>query len=411
MSAEALGAELLAEIEEERLDKVCSLWPLIPQHSLQANANVQLLFELRTLQPSGSIYHNDNPAIDKLVDIFTPTDAQRQHNQYVGQWPPATQTVPRPQRPLLEIRAPVIELTGVTPCSGKSQLLYHMLATTILPKEFKGITLPGKEQAAVVLDLSSELSLMRLYTVMEYLVLGVFAATEKAIQGHNAAALIKDNLQHLHIFRPQSHPALLATIAALPSHFLSDTTSHYSANRQLGAILIHHLSAFFWQDRQNAEEQRDAALLKPSMVAQDKQADVYLTRWRTLVGSLREAQQTFDCPIIATNWALASPVHSKDGSSLRPHLPAVWNNFCTFNVVLQRNSVMKFGPGISVEEALAEKDQRQEAVDASGFSGWVNWWNSEGWKEEIKTAVKAWSKHGGFHFAVISRGVILDKTE
>ena len=343
------------------------------------------------------------------MDIYTPPYEQRQHDQHVAQWPPATQTVPRPQKTPLDIKAPVIELTGVTPGSGKSQLLYHMLATTILPKAFNGITLPGKEQAAVVLDLSSELPLMRLYTMMEYLVLGVFVATDKAIPSHDAAALVKDSLQHLHIFRPQSHPALLATIAALPSHFLSDTTSHYSADRQLGAILIHHLSTFFWQDRQDAEEQRDAALLHPSTVAQDKQADIYLTRWRALVDSLREAQQTFDCPIIATNWALASPVHYKDGSSLRPHLPAVWTNFCTFNVVLQRNSVIKFGPGMSVEEALAEKDQRQEAVDASGFSGWVNWWNSERWKEEIKTAVRAWSKHGGFYFAVTNRGVILEK--
>ena len=281
----------------------------------------------------------------------------------------------------------------------------------ILPKAFNGTHLPGKEQAVVVLDLFGDLSLMRLRTMLKYLVLGSLESAETVIEDHRVATLVQDSLQHLHIFRPQSHPYLLATIAALPSHFLSNTTSHYSANRQLGAMVINSLSAFYWQDRQDAEEQKDAAFIEPGIVAQDQKANVYLTRWRTTVRSLREVQQTFDCPIIATNWALASPVYSKGGSSLRPHLPAVWTNFCTFNIALQRNSVRKFGPGMSVEEALAEKDQRQEAVEGSGFSGWVNWWNSEGWKEEIRTAANAWSNRGGLQFVVTDKGVVFDKNQ
>lgn len=392
MSAGALGAELLSEVKEGTLDK--------------------LLYELRALKPLGSRYHLNVPAIDGLIDIFTPSfNTQRQQAQNLAQWTPAAQTITHAQKAHLDVRAPVIELTGVTSCSGKSQLLYHILATMILPKAFNGTTLPGKEQAVVVLDLSSDFSIMRLRTMLEHLVLGSVGSAETSILDHDAAALVKDSLQHLHIFRPQSHPFLLATIAALPSHFLSDTTSHYSANRQLGAIVINSLSAFFWQDRQDAEEQKDAALIEPSTVTQDQKANVYLTRWRSLVSSLREVQQTFDCPIVATNWALASPVYSKDSSSLRPHLPGVWTNFCTFNVVLQRKSVRKFGPGMSVEEALAEKYQRQEAVDGSGFSGWVNWWNSEGWKEEIRMAVNAWSNRGGLQFAVTDKGVVFDKDQ
>ncbi|KAL8830802.1 MAG: hypothetical protein Q9191_001232 [Dirinaria sp. TL-2023a] len=353
MSAGALGAELLSELKEQRLD--------------------QFLYELRALRLSRSRYHVGVPAIDELIDIFTPSiNVQRLQAQHSTQWIPAAHTGARPRKTYPDVRAPVIELTGVTSCPGKSQLLYYILATMILPKILNGITLPGKERAVVVLDLSSDLSLMRLNTMMEHLVRGSPASAEIAIQDHDAAALAKQSLQHLHVFRPQSHPSLLATIAALPSYFFSDTTSHYSANRQVGAIVINSLSAFFWQDRQDAEEQKDAALIEPSAMAQDQKANVYLTRGHTLVKSLSEVQQTFDCPIIATNWALASPAYSNSGSSLRPHLPAIWANFCTFNIVLQRNSVRKFGPGLSVEEALAEKDQRQEAVDGSGFTGWVN---------------------------------------
>lgn len=150
-------------------------------------------------------------------------------------------------------------------------------------------------------------------------------------------------------------------------------------------------------------------MMESGTVAPRKDQNIYLTQWRAPVDSLRETQQTFDCPIIATHWAMASPMYSRDGSSLCPHLPAVWTTFCAFNVVLQRNKFVKFGPGVSLEKVLAEKDQRQEAVDRSGFSGWINRWNSDTWKEETKTAVRSWSKRGGLSFAATDKGVIFDE--
>ena len=257
----------------------------------------------------------------------------------------------------------------------------------------------------ILLDLSSNFSILKLQSILQsHISASLSAAHESSADPIEVSTLVHACLQHLHVFRPQSHPSLLATVAALPAYLLSELRSHYSANRRLGAIFVNNLGSFYWQDRQEAEEQRDAALVAENGSAVNKD-DLFLARYRSLVKCLREVQQAFDCPIVATTWALAPPIYSRDGSSLRSHLPTAWNNFCTFKVVLQRSSVTKFGPGMSVEEALAEKEQRQEAVDRSGFSGWVNWWDSEAWREDIKTAVMAWIRRGGARFTVSDQGI------
>ena len=349
-------------------------------------------------------YYVGIEAIDELIDVFSITpNPQRQQNQ------PAGLPALAPRSGLHDIRPPVIELTGVSPGSGKTQILHHIVAFQLLPKAYKHTFLGGKEAAVALLDLSSTYSILRLEAILQGQVDRYFSILDDSYTVRES--LIHDSLQHLHIFRPQHQQSLLATVDALPTSFLSDTTSHYSANRPLGAIVIHNLSAFFWQDRQDAEAQKDAALEEQNVPAVDSGDNLFLTRYRALVDSLRRVQKLFDCPIVATNWALASPVRSQNGSSLRPHLPGNWNRFRTVNIVLQRNPVSKFGSVMSVEEVLAEKEQRREAVDRSGFSGWMNWWDSGIWIEEIKMAVKAWGKHGGLRYDVTSGGLTFDEHE
>lgn len=300
----------------------------------------------------------------------------------------------------------MVELTGASPSSGRTQLLHHIIALTIIPKIHRDIPFGGKESAVALFDLSSSYPIRRLGSILEGQIKRNVLTPDSPPGFHES--FIHESLQHLHVFRPQNHQSLLATIENLPAYFLSDTTSHYSANRPLGALVINNLSSFFWQDRQDAEEQKDAALEDLTAPVPDNDDNVFLKRYRSLITSLRQVQQLFDCPIIATNWALAAPVHSRDGSSLRPHLPGVWNRFRTVNVILQRNSVTKFGPGMSVEEALAERAQRQEAVERSNFCGWVDWWDSARWKEEVKVAARAWGRGGGLKFDIAEEGVIFD---
>lgn len=88
---------------------------------------------------------------------------------------------------------------------------------------------------------------------------------------------------------------------------------------------------------------------------------------------------------------------------MRPHLPAVWNNFVTVKVVLQRDQVPKFGPEISVEEAEGERGMRWAAVEKAGFRGWVDWWGAEGWREQEREGARRWK---GLRFTVRDEGVV-----
>ena len=91
--------------------------------------------------------------------------------------------------------------------------------------------------------------------------------------------------------------------------------------------------------------------------------------------------------------------------ALRPHLPSLWNNFCTVKVVVERDRVSKFGPRLSAEEARGEGMQRWEAVEKSGFSGSVNWWGNEGWREGVIEGIKGLKNGGRFWFKVSGDGI------
>lgn len=68
----------------------------------------------------------------------------------------------------------------------------------------------------------------------------------------------------------------------------------------------------------------------------------------------------------------------------------------------------KFGPGLSAEEAKREGVQRWEAVEKSGFSGWINWWGNEGWREEVRESIRSLKDGGGFLFRITGDGIAMD---
>ena len=221
---------------------------------------------------------------------------------------------------------------------------------------------------------------------------------------HEISSLVSDSFTHLHIFHPQSSSSLLATLASLASFLLSSPSTHLSANRRLGLLAINDLSAFLWQDRLDADEEN---ALPASNHAEKAFKTPLLEGYRNLTSLLRDIQHLFSCTIVVTNWGLA-PVTSVAGHpALRPHLPSLWSNFCTIKIVVERDRVSKFGPGLSAEEAKMEGEQRWEAVEKSGFSGWINWWENEGWREEVREAIRELKTGGRFSFKVTQEGIVL----
>lgn len=342
------------------------------------------------------------PSFDRLLGVFHNPPPTRQQQHYQTQWS-AQQEAPAP--PPREKPLPVIEITDAAACSGKTQLLYQIIALSLLPAEHEDVPINGKGNAVVLLDLSGRFSLLRLHRVIYSQITSICFTSSIELSEQKTLSLVSDSLSHLHVFHPQSSSSLSATLASLPSFLLSSPSNHFSANRPLGLLAIHDLSAFLWQDRLDTDEETDFPV---SNHAEKANSSLFLERWRNLISLLRRIQHHFSCTVVATNWGLG-PVTSVAGHpALRPHLPSSWNNFCTIKVVVERDRVSRFGPGLSIEEAKREGVQRWEAVEKSGFSGWINWWGSEGWRDEVREGVEALKTGGGFSFRVTGDGIIGD---
>lgn len=246
--------------------------------------------------------------------------------------------------------------------------------------------------------------MLRLQTIMTNHVQSSFGKLSEPAQVPTVTKLVRSSLEHLHIFRPQSSLSLLATMSSLESYILN-TTSHFSANRQVSLIILHHIDAFLWQDRlEDAEDPTNE-------IKTCQKSSLLSVRFRELVAHLGQLQARFGCLIIATSSALSTMAYARsDGlvvPALRSHLPNAWKNFVTLRLLVQRDSVRKFPLGVSVEEAAREAHQRREVVERCIFSAQLDWSESDGWREETRNAVKALENHGelSFSFKVTASGV------
>ncbi len=298
--------------------------------------------------------------IDKLINVFLSSNQSHLQSSFTSE----QQSVVHHQR------APVLELVGASPCSGKTQLLHYLIGLQILPCKHEGVLLEGKASAVVVFDLGNNVSVLRLQKIMANHIQSCFGRSSESCPTKTVNSIVRYSLEHLHVLRPQASITLLATLANLRLH-LFNTAAHKSANRSVGSIILHNVDAFLWQDRlEDAEDQvNDAHLVqKPSLLS---------SRFRDLVVHLRRLQMDFSCLIMATSSALSTTTYSRiDGYMvpvLQSHLPNIWRKFVRVRLIVQHQTVRKFPLGVSWEEAAAEAGQRREAVDKSVFSARLDW--------------------------------------
>ncbi|MCJ1385861.1 hypothetical protein MMC17_008985 [Xylographa soralifera] len=360
--ADVLGARLLSEVKEETLDK--------------------LLHSLRSLNDPAPTDRLGVPALDRLLDIFThpPPLHPDTHHQWDSPLPPPVDLPARKPKP------PVIELCSASPCAGKTQLLYHVTATSLLPHIYG-----GTGGAVVWLETDSRFCILRLRSVLlSHL---TSHASSADLSPLDSDALVTTSLQHLHVYSPSSSASLLATILSLPSYLFS-LHRHSSAARALTTLIISNISAFVYQDRLDADE---APRLPGS--------NTFVQHYRDLVAALRGVQATFSCTVVAGNVAFAPLLPSALGPAVRPHLPAAWSAFCPLKVLVMRETIPKFGPGISAEEAAREAPARKEMVQRKRSKGWVDASGSETWEEGVKGALEALDGGGAFGFRVDGEGL------
>ena len=350
------------------------------------------------------------PPLDRLLDVIQNPPTTRQQQQYHTTW---SITLQEPHQAVAISREPkvppVVEITGATACSGKTQLLYHLISLCLLPPAYHHILNFGRGNAVVLLDLSSKFSILHLQNVMQNHISIICSANLSALSDTEVCSLISDSLIHLHVLRPQSSSALQATLDYLPSYLLSQPASHISANRSLGLLAINDLSAFLWQDRLDADERAGGLSSAPRKLRAN--GSLFHQRYHSLVSSLRYIQHLFSCTILITNWGLAPITSVANRRALRPHLPSVWSHYCTLRILVQRDRVPKFRPSMSAEEAAIERRRRWEAVEQSGFTASVNWWGSEDWREEVKEGLTRLEGGGSFSFKIAATGIIVNDSK
>lgn len=301
----------------------------------------------------------------------------------------------------LDTTPPTIEIMSLAPGSGKTQILYHLCAQVVLPQQIN-----GKQACAVIIDTDGNFSVPQLAAqVRSLLQRHQFSDGDGPEAQIDLQMELLEALKHVHIFRPQSLATTIATIDSLAS-YLFDKGRHSSFDRAVGFIAIDSASAFYWQDRSEAEE---AGFLTSTGNGSNRHIIASTSGYAALGASLRATCKAFGCPAIVNTWHLA-PTTSETQTpleyqrSFRAPFPAIWNSPTTLRFVLRRQPVRKFPPGIMVEQALREAPVRQKAVDDARFECFVN---EYGLGESTLARVRA--AGGGFRFNITESGLVMSE--
>ncbi|KAL8987272.1 MAG: hypothetical protein Q9177_003499 [Variospora cf. flavescens] len=375
MSAATLGTNLLQEVKEEGLNELL--------HTLRS------VYENQARQA-----HTGQANVDELLNAFASSNRYHIGHDFASASHNAIRRHPRP----------VLELIGATPCSGKTQLLYHLIGLSLLPSRYEDVSLGGNGTVVILLDLEIRFSLLRLEKVMVTHVQSQLDKRSETASRSSVESMVRTSLKHLHVFRPQTSLSLLATLSNL-QNYLFNTVCHVSANRSVGSIILHNVDAFLWQDRlEDAEDQTHNT-------AAPQTGGLLPGRFRDLVAHVRRLQASLSCCVIATSSALSTTSYTRIDDQvvpvLRSHLPNSWRSFVTVRLIVQRDPVQKFPLGICAE-AAAEAGQRREAVEKNVFSARLDWSESDIWREETRSVIKAMDDVGGFLFRITTSGVDLD---
>ncbi|CAG8940196.1 unnamed protein product [Penicillium salamii] len=428
-----LGKSALADVHQEGLD--------------------QLLSELADYYPGSDhdVYSLGIPVLDSLLDVFAPKTSQDRGRRASDQdqlrdyqtaayeemlmqvetedddshgpnvmhahddTGPVDALFPEPdeaqKRPI-----PILEVSSCLSSSGKSQLLYYLTAIAILPREYG-----GHEAAVVFIDTDDRFDAERLRVVARRII-RVHMAILSSISDEQSAglptdcdmeALIVSSLRHVHVFRPQSSIALLATLHSLGS-YLFDLSRHQSASRPLRMIAIDSITAFIWQDRLRDEVARTEEIGRSreevDSEREQKRRFCLPILYDDLAKQLKQLQSQFHCAIVYTSVVSGGrPAADQDEpqsrfSTLKPALPAPWGKLPTLRLIVHRSTVRPFPPSMTPLAAAKDAPSRQSVVQQGKIIAWVNEWDRDGWPRRIVEAVEA-SNGGSFSFFVLERGV------
>ena len=304
----------------------------------------------------------------------------------------------------------MIELTSPKSDFGKTHLLYYLTVLAILPT-----TYGGKESAVVWIDSDARFSVMRVREIL----LHFLGKQAPFLELSQMQSVVKDALQHLHVFRPQSSHQLIATLAIL-SGYLLDLKAHRSASRALKAIVLDSATAFYWQDRYAAELERlEAGPISARRVTPSS------TKTAEAIKILKGLQKEFDCMVIFSTSPTSAPSSflSRPGAitatprpqqqgAPTPQEPArtsPWTQYAVMTLLLARVPVPQFALHMSLEDCLRDREDRCVAVSKGRFIVTLDWSNSDTWGNEVRDALAKMEGKGSFAMNIVAEGVDIDE--
>lgn len=380
--------------------------------------------------PSGQIITEDEEIVlrgggqDEETAAFGEPSAQ-EHSELFSILSSSTSRRKRP--------TPVVEISSSLSGAGKTQLLYYLTARAILPRTFAGISVGGLEAAVVWMDADDRFDVYRLRDVARGIVRQAHESADddptldKDATRYSEAELtdmLTSALQHVHVFRPQSSSALVATLCTL-DRYLYDLSRHLSASRILHMLVIDSVTAFLWPDKLKDEVARTEEIgrsrAEVDQGREQKRSFDLSYIYAEIVDELRRLQGRLGCAVVYTTtvssgrpsaWNNNGPSGSPGPNdrppsktpSLRPALPAPWGTFPILRLVVHRDTVRPFPPAMSAHDARKDAPKRQNVVQEGKFSAWVNAWGREEWPRRVVDGVN-WYNGGCFSFYVRANGV------
>ncbi|OBZ80036.1 DNA repair protein XRCC2 [Grifola frondosa] len=199
-------------------------------------------------------------------------------------------------------RGDVLEIQGPA-ASGKTQLLYHLLITCIMPPHHRSSDLGGWDETAILLDTDGIFDIHRFRQLLVSRLTRMLTSQKStesvdARGGTLAEELASQCLLNLHVFRPTSSLQLAATLLHLPTYHSNN--SHMQASR-IGLLAIDSMSAFYWKDRFTVEQVRDAAHGGNASKLTDASS---LNPMRHVLTALNKFRISHGPVIVMTNWGL-----------------------------------------------------------------------------------------------------------
>lgn len=275
-------------------------------------------------------------------------------------------------------RLPLIEVAGVGPCSGKTQLLYRIAAELLLNHRIEGASqhddLTSAEEPARV-DAAEETDRVRPGGIV------IWIDCEQSFDPQRFDTISKTTIansaripdgyerdldtlrQCLLIYQPSSFSALLSTVASLPEVLLGDlaiqNNSTPATQRHVAAMIISSADSFLPFERAAARNvaedvpfrwDLDRQIAEVTMQHEGSQTPYMRlnARYARLAASLRRVQDLLGGLVIAGR---------RGGNLPGLALPGSWAGQTDVRVRVERRDLRRsLGRGISVLEALETRD-------------------------------------------------------